>query len=209
MHLSLAFSFTLYLFLVFSQPCFPPLSFFSSPLFSNTSVWHPLPAGWFFTGHQCNGGTGGKDKRRRGGCWGENNDKIYSQYGTVQNLALCMTNWWERWCAAWVLIYTGYGLDHSAWLTHWWWIDGGWLFKYKWCGSWYLHHFLMELWTQMSRLISSLRRTVRAIWTAFSLKAWILILLFIMISENIKFLAVNTQVRVACSPKKSYLYTNQ
>lgn len=93
MNLSLVSSFTLSLFLILSQPPVLPTPFF--PVFpplkyqclTSTSCW------LVFTGRQSNGGTGGKDKRSRGGCRGENDDKIYSQYGTVQRLPLCVTLW--------------------------------------------------------------------------------------------------------------------
>lgn len=58
---------------------------------TSTSCW------LVFTGHQSNGGTRGKDKRRRGGCRGENDDKIYSQYGTVQCLPLRVNVWHFDW----------------------------------------------------------------------------------------------------------------
>lgn len=72
----------LFLSFSFSTSCpFPP---FKYQCLTSTSCW------LVFTGHQSNGGTGGKDKRRGGRSRGENHDKISSQYGTVR----CLTLWW-------------------------------------------------------------------------------------------------------------------
>lgn len=90
----LSFSFSLN---TLSFPFFISLSPLKCQCLTSTSCW------LYFTGYQNNGGTGGKDKTRRGGLRGENDDKIYSQYGTVQCLPLCVTAWhfdgdWGKCC---------------------------------------------------------------------------------------------------------------
>lgn len=67
-------------------------------------------------------------KIREGEAGAEEKTIIRSIVNMVQYnvwLFVWLTNWGELWGAAWVLIHTGYGLNHSAWLTHWWWIDVG------------------------------------------------------------------------------------
>lgn len=71
---------------------FAPSPWFKCWCLTLTSCW------LVFTGRQSNGGTSGKDKARRSGRRAKNDDKIYSHYGTLLWLCLCVTvwHWWAN-----------------------------------------------------------------------------------------------------------------